>query len=229
VAELIEYLAVLQARNFFRYTAREFDTETNLYYYRARYYDPTTGRFLSEDPTGFWAGGNFYRYVGNHSTDLVDPSGLLQVCCRPANVGVANFWADISLKPAPCHCFLKLSNGTTLGGYHTYWPWSGTLGGLVLRPDDNADQNARNATCTLVPGACDAQPIKAFNSSPKNLGGYGFGANDYGTSNDAAAGLLKAAGIGYTLPACAWGKGTGTIPEGPNLNPGGGFPFQFMP
>jgi RHS repeat-associated protein len=36
--------------NFFRYTAREFDTETNLYYYRARYYDPTIGRFVSQDP-----------------------------------------------------------------------------------------------------------------------------------------------------------------------------------
>ena len=35
--------------NFFRYAGREFDTETGLYYYRARYYDPSTGRFLSED------------------------------------------------------------------------------------------------------------------------------------------------------------------------------------
>jgi uncharacterized protein RhaS with RHS repeats len=30
-----------------RYPAREFDSETNLYYYRARYYDPATGRFIS--------------------------------------------------------------------------------------------------------------------------------------------------------------------------------------
>jgi RHS repeat-associated protein len=34
--------------NPFRYTGRELDSETGLYYYRARYYDPTTGRFLSE-------------------------------------------------------------------------------------------------------------------------------------------------------------------------------------
>jgi RHS repeat-associated protein len=217
--------------NPFQYTGRESDPETGLYYYRARYYDPSAGRFLSEDPIGFWAGGNFYRYVGNHSTDLVDPSGLLQVCCRPAHNGPAQFWADMSLKPPPCHCFLKLSDGTTLGGYHHNWPWSGTLGGLDLRRKDNSDQNkyANQASCTLVPGGCDGRAISAFNSSPKNLGGYGFGAGDYGTSNDAAAGLLKESGIGYTLPACAWGKGTGTIPEGPDLNPGGGFPFQFMP
>jgi RHS repeat-associated protein len=39
--------------NPFRYTGREFDAETGLYYYRARYYDPATGRFISEDPIGY--------------------------------------------------------------------------------------------------------------------------------------------------------------------------------
>jgi RHS repeat-associated protein len=35
----------------FAFTGREYDVETGLYYYRARYYDPHTGRFLSEDPS----------------------------------------------------------------------------------------------------------------------------------------------------------------------------------
>lgn len=47
--------------NFFRYTGREFDTETNLYFMRLRYLDPNTGRFLSEDPIGRYGGINFYR------------------------------------------------------------------------------------------------------------------------------------------------------------------------
>lgn len=69
--------------NFFRYTAREFDTETNLYHHRARYYDPMTGRFLSEDPIHFKAGVNFYRYVNNNPVLLSDPVGtcpLQQKC-----------------------------------------------------------------------------------------------------------------------------------------------------
>lgn len=62
--------------NPFRYAAREFDGETSLYYYRARYYDPTAGRFLSEDPARFPAGVNFYGYVGNRPLNFRDPSGL---------------------------------------------------------------------------------------------------------------------------------------------------------
>src|SRR5882762_7235769 len=61
--------------NPFRYTARESDTETGLYYYRARYYDSSVGRFISEDPIGINGGINFYAFVGNSPVDLVDPSG----------------------------------------------------------------------------------------------------------------------------------------------------------
>ncbi len=44
--------------------------------YRARYYDPSTGRFISEDPITFSGGVNFYRYVHNSPVNRQDPSGL---------------------------------------------------------------------------------------------------------------------------------------------------------
>ena len=60
----------------FGYTGREFDEETGLYYYRARYYDAAVGRFISQDPIGFNAGdGNLYRYVFNSPTNFTDPTG----------------------------------------------------------------------------------------------------------------------------------------------------------
>jgi RHS repeat-associated protein len=65
--------------NFYRYTGREFDVETALYYYRARYYDPAAGRFLSEDPERFAAGVNNYAYVRNRPTSLRDPLGLCPI------------------------------------------------------------------------------------------------------------------------------------------------------
>ena len=63
----------------FQYTGRENDL-TGLYYYRARYYNPQIGRFISEDPLDF-AGGdvNFYAYVGNNPIDRIDPTGEFAV------------------------------------------------------------------------------------------------------------------------------------------------------
>ena len=62
--------------NPFRYTARESDTETGLYFYRARYYDTSVGRFVSEDPAGFYGGFDFYNYTKNNAVNFVDPTGL---------------------------------------------------------------------------------------------------------------------------------------------------------
>ncbi len=61
--------------NPFQFTGRENDG-TGLYYNRARYYSPTLGRFISQDPLGF-AGGdpNLYGYVGNDPANLSDKTG----------------------------------------------------------------------------------------------------------------------------------------------------------
>ena len=52
--------------NRFMFTGREYDKETGLYYYRARYYNPQIGRFLQTDPVGYGAGMNLYRYCDNN-------------------------------------------------------------------------------------------------------------------------------------------------------------------
>src|SRR2546427_7981934 len=62
--------------NPYRYTAREFDTETGIYYYRARYYFQGVGRFASEDPLSFNVALNFYPYVNGSPLNFSDPRGL---------------------------------------------------------------------------------------------------------------------------------------------------------
>jgi len=111
--------------NPFQYTAREFDSETNLYFYRDRYYDQTDGRFLSEDPIGFDGGRSFYTYVRNNPTILIDPRGRApqQKCECQGNTGgwrVAKKcckdpgWLPSSVNPnpyGPCDSFTYINAG----------------------------------------------------------------------------------------------------------------------
>ncbi len=60
----------------YRYTGREWDKETGLYFYRARYYDATVGRFTQKDPIGLRGGINLYNYVGGNPINWTDPWGL---------------------------------------------------------------------------------------------------------------------------------------------------------
>ena len=59
----------------FGFTGQRFDVETGLYHFKARYYDPVTGRFLQPDPIGYGAGLNLYRYAKNSPLGHTDPSG----------------------------------------------------------------------------------------------------------------------------------------------------------
>jgi len=65
--------------NPFRFTGREFDSETGIHEYRARYYDETIGRFVSEDPSSPNEGPNLYAYVYNNPTGSIDPTGLYTI------------------------------------------------------------------------------------------------------------------------------------------------------
>jgi RHS repeat-associated protein len=58
-----------------QFTGRDNDGATGLYYYRARYYSPQMGRFISEDPIGLVGGTNFYSYVRGNPLGYTDPDG----------------------------------------------------------------------------------------------------------------------------------------------------------
>jgi len=62
--------------NRFLFQGREYDYDTALYYFRARWYEPETGRWLSPDPIGISGGLNLYVFCGNDPVNYIDPSGL---------------------------------------------------------------------------------------------------------------------------------------------------------
>jgi RHS repeat-associated protein len=116
-------------RNSYTYTGREWDKESGLYYYRARYYDALEGRFISRDPIGFEGGINIYGYTSNNSINYKDPSGLDSPGCDVPQ------WAKS--KTEANDCFLKCC-AVHDKCYHdhecSYTSWSGNfLGGVVSR------------------------------------------------------------------------------------------------
>ena len=145
-------------RNPFQYTGREFDPEAGLNYNRARYYNPTSGRFISEDPIKFKGGIDFYAYVHNDPADLIDALGLCDKNCR----------LFITCGPTPrthgfAHCTVTIQNGTNYTAYDggpsgSIW-WSQLIVGQGPgAPPTNPVVNAP------VPCDCAQQEANAINS-----------------------------------------------------------------
>jgi RHS repeat-associated protein len=71
-------------------------------YYRARYYDPKLGRFISEDPIRLRGGINFFRYVRNNPTRWTDPTGeIFPVVVAIALIGYLVLVSDYANAPSP--------------------------------------------------------------------------------------------------------------------------------
>ena len=90
-----------------------YDQETGLYYNYFRYYDPSTGRYITADPIGLVAGPNLYAYVSNNPLVYIDPYGLNQMDHGPVGErGPQGFGFQV---------------GTTTMGY-SGWGQSGSVG-----------------------------------------------------------------------------------------------------
>jgi len=116
----------------FGYTGRFWDADIDLQYNRARWYDPSQGRWISQDPIGFAAGdANLYRYVGNGPTTKLDPSGLI-VMSDPFGIPVEfqrewrNFWGAL------IETFVG-QNVNTEPGDATYFDKPGGIAGGFIR------------------------------------------------------------------------------------------------
>lgn len=212
--------------NFFGYTAREFDSETGLCYNRARYYDPSAGRFISQDPIQFFGGLNFYRYADESPTGAADPTGLCLVQMKYSPVKFLGVTVGY-------HAFIVVSNNTGgpasplfyragLGSGGSWWtPNLEALSGYYINDrvlDPDWDPNA--ITQTLLDNHCPCKP------TVQKLESYNIAVNKAGipchststNSNAYASGAAGAAGLPLPTPPVkvpGWGTPLpiGTIPK----------------
>jgi RHS repeat-associated protein len=114
----------------FRYTGQQWLEQIGLYYYKARFYSPTLGRFLQTDPVGYQSDLNLYAYVGNDPINRTDPSGNCPWCIAAAVGALAGGSIDLGAQ--------LISNGgnlsqvdwdsvgiSTVAGSDRWITWSG--------------------------------------------------------------------------------------------------------
>jgi RHS repeat-associated protein len=192
--------------NRFTFTARERDPETKLYYYRARYYDPLFGRFLSEDEMALGDGSNAYPYVANRPTILSDPLGMYKILGFPPG-------RSTQMEEAIAEVKAKLSSSCCAG-------------------TDTADllRRLQNATFVYKPGSkwCgEVGPLSDFLRIRNNVG-IGPRAFDYAQCEKLACSVLHEVShlrvrrgvedVAYKLEKDCFGCGTGKKPS--NKYPG---------
>jgi RHS repeat-associated protein len=114
----------------YAFTGREWDPETGLYYYRARYYDPGVGRFPSQDPAGLRAGPNFYAYARNNPVKFADPSGLDVINKSGCIAWVKDEDTGSVFPVQPCETWVGTHDGVAVPGRAgTVFKTPGKLGG----------------------------------------------------------------------------------------------------
>jgi RHS repeat-associated protein len=171
-------LKAATVNNPYTYTGRE-DDGTGLYYYRARYYSPSLGRFIAEDPIGLAGGPNPYAYVQGNPISQSDPLGLFGT---PFDVGAG-------------------AVAGAIGGYVADGPRGaviGAIGGAVVGFASPFESEAAGATAASI------FRDQFLNGVTENITGQLLGSSESGKSiSDSISSvdvpLAAASGLGGAL------------------------------
>jgi RHS repeat-associated protein len=149
------------------FQGREYEVESGLYYYRARYYEPQLGRFLTTDPIGLAGGHNLYRFLENNPLRFRDSSGTEVYECHQGAFGytwnpIKHHWLKTETREAGMGTARAQEPGNDPGDY---------FGDPVQVKDHTGRSKQPGATCEKVPDV-DEDKVNEELKAGRSLGKF---------------------------------------------------------
>jgi RHS repeat-associated protein len=150
----------------FRFSGKERDEETGLYYFGARYYAPWLGRWTSSDAAGFVRGFNLHKYSSNNPVMFRDPNGMDDVPVRNEELGPRASWQTIQRYVPEGY---RIRSGINEENYRSHWTdRAGGYWDILERitespnaaPSDSAASGTDASSSQVAPPAASPQPTE---------------------------------------------------------------------